>query len=101
RMEPLLIKDIVLRAADNMRLLAGERTLETAITKQASRALVNGDGDQLYRVLANLLDNAIRYTAPDGRIIIGLDLMSPEATPGWALSGRWVRMSVADDGCGI
>jgi signal transduction histidine kinase len=44
-------------------------------------------------MLTNLLDNAIRYTKPQGRIVVSL--RSSEDGDGWA------SLRVADDGCGI
>jgi signal transduction histidine kinase len=49
-----------------------------------------GDRDMLQQALANLLDNAIKFSAPGGRIRL-------EA----ALSDRHVRVSVTDSGPGI
>lgn len=34
---------------------------------------VSGDSDQLYRLFANLIDNAIQYTSPGGKVIISLN----------------------------
>jgi heavy metal sensor kinase len=48
------------------------------------------DGQRLQRALANLLDNAAKYTAPGGRIDLTL-----QATP------DAVEIIVADTGCGI
>jgi signal transduction histidine kinase len=90
-----LLAEVLTRAADNMRLLAGDRTLTVTIASAAASAGLLGDADHLYRVLVNLLDNAIRHTAPTGRITLALDL-----APGPARTD-WLRLQVCDDGCGI
>jgi signal transduction histidine kinase len=69
--------------------LAEERqqTLELHVS---STARVPGDRDLLFQAFANLLDNAIKYTPPQGRIRV--DLAQPQGRP---------RVSVADSGPGI
>jgi two-component system phosphate regulon sensor histidine kinase PhoR len=51
---------------------------------------VLADKEQVTRVLTNLLHNAIKFTPPGGRIVIG-------ATP----NGEWVTVNVTDDGPGV
>lgn len=48
------------------------------------------DGELLRRLLENLLDNALRYSPSDGRIIVAL-----------AQSGRELELTVSDQGPGI
>jgi signal transduction histidine kinase len=66
----------------------GRPTLVLAIP--ASAAPVRADPDALRQVLTNLLDNAIRYTSPSGRITVSAR---------HADRGTWV--SVEDTGAGI
>jgi signal transduction histidine kinase len=98
RLEPTPLADIVRRACDNMRLLACEREITLSVSRSASNALVNGDGDQLYRVVVNLLDNAIRYTSDDGRIEVALDTVTHVAS---SRQHEWARLTITDNGCGI
>jgi histidine kinase len=49
------------------------------------------DRDKLYEVLANLLENAIKFTPTDGHVHIGAQV----------LDDRHIRMDVSDTGCGI
>ena len=51
------------------------------------RLTISGDRDTLYRVLVNLLDNAIRYNSDHGRIIVNM-----------AASGKQVIMTMANTG---
>ena len=60
------------------------------------RALVIGDRDQLEQVVANLLENALRY-APNGAII--LRVSEPRDEP--SVRGQGIRLSVSDEGPGI
>jgi two-component system, OmpR family, sensor kinase len=56
----------------------------------AQPATVAGDGDALRTLLRNLVDNAVRYTPPGGRVDVTVE--STAAGP---------RLSVTDDGPGI
>ncbi|MBV8379753.1 MAG: sensor histidine kinase [Paucibacter sp.] len=63
--------------------------LEMADADPSSPAcIVNGDRELLSEALGNILDNAIRYTPPQGRVIIELDT-------------RAVTLSIHDSGPGI
>ncbi|HEX2523987.1 MAG TPA: MASE1 domain-containing protein [Terriglobia bacterium] len=52
---------------------------------------VRVDRDKLYEVLANLLENAIKFTPSGGRVHIGAQI----------LDDRHIKMSISDTGCGI
>jgi signal transduction histidine kinase len=52
---------------------------------------VCADRDKLYEVLANLLENAIKFTPSGGRVRIGAQI----------LDDRLMQMYVSDTGCGI
>ena len=54
--------------------------------------LVNGDGDRLMQVMANLLSNAAKFSEKGGEIRISLSQDPQKGT---------VRVSVKDNGCGI
>lgn len=72
---------------------AGEvrhRTKVNIVTDLDS-AVVAGDHGQLAQVLRNLVDNALKYGAPEGKVIITIDLTD---------SG-WFSLCVKDEGEGI
>src|SRR5262249_58733819 len=52
---------------------------------------VHADRDKLYEVLANLLENAIKFTPSGGSVHIGAQV----------LDDRHIKMNVSDTGCGI
>jgi signal transduction histidine kinase len=52
--------------------------------------LVTGEETRLFRVLSNLVDNALRYSPRGGVILLSL-----------RREGRMVRVSVEDDGPGV
>ncbi|MDY4254449.1 MAG: HAMP domain-containing sensor histidine kinase [Oscillospiraceae bacterium] len=53
-------------------------------------APAQGDPDRIKQVFVNIIDNAIKYTEPGGRIVIVA-----------ALTAKDVKISIADTGCGI
>lgn len=93
RLEEVALKDLAARAVDNMRMVADQRSLQLTVSEDAENITLRGDGDQLYRMLTNLLDNAIRYTPPNGQI--SLTLRRSYSEP------REITLQVADNGCGI
>ena len=67
-----------------------DRSIALELSAPDDLPLVNVDAARIEQVLVNLLGNAIKFTAPGGRIAI-------RATP----NGSHVEMSVADSGIGI
>ena len=54
------------------------------------QAIIKGDPDRLKQLLLNLIDNALKYTAPGGTVTLSL-YRDP----------KWVRVTVEDTGVGI
>ena len=68
--EPVELAEVVRRALETASpaIETGEHTLEVEVP--ASGLVVYGDRDRLTQLLANLLNNAARYTPPGGRITL-------------------------------
>ncbi len=60
------------------------------VTRLAPDVVVRGDRQRILQVAANLVDNAVKYTAAGGHIVL-------EVTR----EGAWGRLAVVDDGIGI
>jgi len=86
---PVRLDQIALDAAAVAEPLADERRITVAVNA-ATPVTVEGDEARLIQVVMNLLDNAIRYTPPDGRVVV-----SVSAERGQAL------LTVRDTGNGI
>lgn len=79
------------RALTNVMAKAKERNVEVRIATAGPIPLVQADGDKILWALDQLLDNAVKFTAPGGRVVIGLKEESPNL----------VMVSVGDTGAGI
>ena len=87
--EPFDPEELVWAAAAAARLRAGDdRRIDVSIP--AVLPLVAGDPERIGQVLANLVDNAIKYSAHGGRIEVGVEA-----------DDRHARFSVRDEGLGI
>jgi signal transduction histidine kinase len=89
RREPVALADIVARATDLYRDTADAKGV-TLAARVSAGVNVNVDRTRLEQVAANLLDNAIKYTASGGRVEISAGLEA----------GRAV-LQVSDTGMGI
>ncbi len=92
--------DLNISAVDVGALL---RAVAERFSLQAQKANVNlqvhlpvnlpplpGDGDRLSQVFTNLVENALKYTPADGRVVLS-------AKP----AGAWIEFEVADSGVGV
>jgi heavy metal sensor kinase len=81
--------EVVETVAEHMRVVAEERGV-TLQAEGAAHCAVQGDEDQLRRLVFNLVDNAIKFTPVKGTVRIDVTRADSEA-----------RIAVADSGIGI
>lgn len=86
--EPIALDSLLPAIVAQVEPLAAARSQTVTLTP--APAVTYGDEDQLIRMLLNLLDNAIRYTPPGGRIAV-------DCTP----ANGSIAIRVADSGPGI
>lgn len=91
RQETLDIRALATRALDEARAKAAEAGVVLRLVAPERTPLVQGDGEKILWVLNQLLDNAIKFTAASGQVMLGL---KPE-------SNNLVMVSVRDTGIGI
>jgi two-component system, OmpR family, sensor histidine kinase BaeS len=65
---------------------------------ELSPVMVKADGDRLLQVMANLLDNALKFTPEGGRVVLAV---ASGDGPAGAAAGSWAHLTVADSGSGI
>jgi signal transduction histidine kinase len=95
RVEPrcIAIGDLIKQAVAMMQLTAQEKHVGLEVGVDQRISLVHADPDRVIEVLINLIDNAIKFTAPDGAVTVKACLV--ETDPGT------VYVSVTDTGRGI
>ncbi|WP_206443384.1 sensor histidine kinase, partial [Candidatus Protofrankia californiensis] len=86
---PVQVSVVLTEALDRTRLTASAREIIVAVIGD-SDFVVSGDEGQLVTALANLVDNAVNYSPPGTRVVVGV-----------RRSGDTVELSVADEGIGI
>jgi two-component system heavy metal sensor histidine kinase CusS len=87
--QPVRLDDVVRDVGEHMQVAAREKGVELAVDLPAA-CHVGGDVDRLRQLFFNLLDNAIKYTQPGGKVTV----------QGGPLNGQ-TRVVVADTGIGI
>jgi two-component system phosphate regulon sensor histidine kinase PhoR len=89
--EPVALGAVVHRAVELIAAVAREKRVEIVVeTGDEPLPPVLGDPDGLERLVLNLLDNAIKYNRPDGRVTLRLSRSDGEAV-----------LEVTDTGIGI
>jgi signal transduction histidine kinase len=87
--EPVEMSDVVEELADLYQPLAEENGVALVAEIQPNLAVL-GDGHLISQAAANLLDNALKYAPPGGRVVLSL-----------RQEAAGVRLEVADNGPGI
>ena len=101
RSEPVDLAELASEVVEQMRPQAGQRQLDLAV---AGACTITGDRDRLKQLVANLVENAIRYTPAGGRIDVSVTGLQH---PAGAVRSRTTRdrgmavLSVTDTGIGI
>jgi PAS domain S-box-containing protein len=88
--EPLDLWNVVAAALDVVRPDADSKSIALRVASANAPAIVVGDSGRLQQVFWNLLSNAIKFTPRGGEVTIG-----------GQTDGRYVRITVTDNGQGI
>jgi len=89
------IVPIIRQVADGLEPLARERQVVVEIALPETQVLIAGDREELLRLFENLIENALKYGASGGKVIVSLtSAVSTEAA-------SEVRVMVRDFGPGI
>jgi two-component system, OmpR family, phosphate regulon sensor histidine kinase PhoR len=90
---PVDLVRVVERSVETVAPRARERRVEIAVEAAPALPLLEGDANGLERLVLNLLDNAVKYNRPEGRVTVALAPGADEAPE--------VVLTVADTGIGI
>lgn len=82
---------LVQRALETVSLIAQDKRITIETMCEPATPLVCADADLVLRVLQNLLDNAVKYSPSDQRVVLAVGPQGPSL----------VRFSVKDNGIGI
>jgi len=82
---------LVQEVVETLRPVAAEKPVAIEVTAPETSILVWADRDKLTQVLMNLIDNAIKFTPAQGKVMISTARNGTE----------WVQISVNDSGPGI
>lgn len=96
--EPLHIGSVIERTIAMIKPLAEKKQHRLRSQVAADLPLISGDEERLVQVLANLLDNAIKYTPEGGQITVTARRISPSRTEAPRTS---IELAVTDTGIGI
>ena len=88
--EPLLLGELVVDAIDLFAPIAADKNVSLRYTSEAKNVMINGDRARLQRVIANLLDNAIKFTPTVGCIEVSLHQ-----------ENSTIQLKIKDTGIGI
>jgi two-component system phosphate regulon sensor histidine kinase PhoR len=86
---------IIFQVADGLEPLARERQVEVETHLPETPVMIAGDREELLRLFENLIENALKYGASGGRVIVSLT--APSGTDGT----QEIRVTVRDFGPGI
>jgi two-component system sensor histidine kinase SenX3 len=84
------VAQVVGASVDRVRPAAEQHGIDVDVEQISPRLTVEGDRRQLVSAVTNLLDNAVKYSEPGGRIDVRA-----------RTDGRWVDLAVRDRGIGI
>jgi signal transduction histidine kinase/CheY-like chemotaxis protein len=87
---PHRLEDILRQAVETAQAMALAQTIEIELADEVGFPMLLCDRERTLQVLGNLLGNAIKFTPPGGRVLVGAMVRERE-----------VIVSVADNGCGI
>jgi signal transduction histidine kinase len=87
---PVHLATVIDRALDAVRPQALEKKIELQTVIENSMLTLEGDAERLQQVVWNLTSNAVKFTAPGGRVLVALRSV-----------GDGVELSVVDNGIGI
>lgn len=86
----LSMHDLIEEVVNGLRTIATEKQIEVEISKNVEGSTIRGDYAKLQRVVSNLLENALKFTPPNGRITVNL-----------RRDERFLKTSIHDTGIGI
>jgi two-component system phosphate regulon sensor histidine kinase PhoR len=110
RREPVMFPELADEVFEVVREKADRGGVQLVSAVAANLPTLLADSDRLHQVLLNLIDNAIKYTPPNGTVTVSARIaISPKSKVQSSdgveteveLQGAWLEVAIADTGCGI
>ncbi|HWS29518.1 MAG TPA: HAMP domain-containing sensor histidine kinase [Clostridia bacterium] len=90
KMENFDINELILRTLLTFEARVNAQNIDVAVEFEEERCFVEADIGQIAQVLRNLIDNAVKFTPPGGKLALST-----------TADKRTVTVSVKDSGCGM
>jgi signal transduction histidine kinase len=94
RHEIVHLDELIIEVAERFAPLAQQRHLQIQVGALPDLTVL-GDGPYLMRMLGNIVENAVKYTGPDGSCV--QIALTTDEQDGF----QWAQLTVSDDGPGI
>jgi len=95
--EPVNLGEIAQQIVDDLATIVQNRTLCYTLAPSAHPYLVLGDSERLQEILANLVQNALKYSPDGGVVTVTMQYVPAENNP----AQRHIEVCVSDQGIGI
>jgi PAS domain S-box-containing protein len=90
-LHPVAMQQVLTESTESMMPAFHDKGVELVVEPADELPAVLVDTTRIHHVFSNLLGNALKYTAPGGRVVVSSELPTPDA----------VRIRVTDTGVGI
>ena len=91
------VNRVLMEDVETMRPMAEKKNISIRLEPAADHAEVFCDAEAVHQILANLLDNALKYTPENGNIFVSAAQIAPTSEQ----PNEMVKLSVRDTGIGI
>jgi signal transduction histidine kinase len=91
RPAPFALASLVREVTNSLRPVAEEKLIAIQVSSAEASPTVWADRDRIAQVLTNLIGNAIKFTSPQGKVMVSAQMNG----------GAWAEVSVGDTGPGI
>ena len=93
------LRAVLLASVSAARLAAQDKSISLDMKLPAHPAMIIGDPARLNQIFSNLIQNALKFTAPNGKVTVSLELQ--RTTHDYGSTEEFARVGIRDTGAGI